>query len=101
MATPPRKFDKGMFFCVPVRAMHRRCRFVPTRQIRHAIRFCFATVHQKCRAQGKLELYEFVFMSNHYHLLGCDFAGFLPGFIQEFNALLSAQLNVLRGGVRQ
>ncbi|MEM6995095.1 MAG: hypothetical protein AAF721_31570, partial [Myxococcota bacterium] len=70
MTTPPRKIDKGMFFYVTVRAMHRRYRFVPKPRIRAAIRFCLAVVLEKYRDAGKLELYEFVFMSNHYHLLG-------------------------------
>ncbi len=97
MATPPRKIDKGMFFYVTVRAMHRRYRFVPKRRIRAAIRFCLTAVLDKYRNEGKIELYEFVFMSNHYHLLGRDLVGCLPKFIQELNALLSAELNALRG----
>ncbi len=97
MATPPRKIDKGMFFYVTVRAMHRRYRFVPKRRIYRAIRFCFTAVLDKYRNEGKIELYEFVFMSNHYHLLGRDLVGCLPKFVQEFNALLSAELNALRG----
>jgi len=97
MATPPRKIDKGMFFYVTVRAMHRRYRFVPKRRIRAAIQFCLTAVLEKYRDEGKIELYEFVFMSNHYHLLGRDLVGCLPKFVQEFNALLSAELNALRG----
>jgi hypothetical protein len=44
-----------------------------------------------------IEVYEFEFMSNHYHLLGRDLVGCLPEFIKELNALISCQLNALRG----
>ena len=86
-----------MVFYVTVRAVNRSFRFVPKRQVREAIDYALAVVLGQYRKDGKLSLHEFEFMSNHYHLLGTDKAGCLPDFIRAFNALLSRQLNAIRG----
>ena len=86
-----------MLFYVTVRAVNRSFRFVPKRQVREAIDYALAVVLGQYRKDGKLSLHEFEFMSNHYHLLGTDKAGCLPDFIRDFNALLSRQLNAIRG----
>ena len=54
-------------------------------------------VLQKFRKEGRIRLFEFLFMSNHYHLLGEDLGGCLPEFIGALNSMLSKQLNALRG----
>ena len=78
-----------------VRAIGRSCRFVPNKQVRDSVEFALkATV---AKFEGKIELHEYQFLSNHYHLLGTDVGGLLPKFMCEFNAQVSRQLNALRG----
>ena len=72
-------------------------RLRPDRKTVEAITYCLGVVSKRYRAEGKLVLHEFVFMSNHYHLLGTDVAGCLPDFVRDLNALLSRELNALRG----
>lgn len=76
-----------------VRAVGRSFRFAPTQQVRDSIDYLFALVASK---YGLL-VHEFLFMSNHFHLVATDPAGTLSDFLQEFNSLLSRQLNALRG----
>lgn len=86
-----------MTFYVTVRCMNRSYRLVPKRKIREAIRYCLAVELERYRDEGKIQLYEFEFMSNHYHLLGIDLVGCLPDFIRDVNALISSELNAIRG----
>jgi hypothetical protein len=77
--------------------MNRSFRLVPKRTIRKAIAFCLAVVLEDYRDQGKIRLYEYEFMGNHYHLLGEDITGCLPDFIRDLNSLISMELNSIRG----
>jgi hypothetical protein len=95
MATPPRLIEPDATFFVTVRAIGRSCRFVPNKKVRESIDFALkATV---AKFDGEIELHEYQFLSNHYHLLGTDVGGVLPKFMCEFNAQVSRQLNALRG----
>jgi REP element-mobilizing transposase RayT len=95
--TPVRQIDAGVIFYVTVRAVNRSFRFVPKRKIREALRYCLAAVLEEYRSRGDIELYEFQFMSNHFHLLGKDVSGCVPNFMTELNSLISRQLNAIRG----
>lgn len=95
--TPARCIEKQMNFFVTVRAVNRSARFVPTCAVIKVIRYCLAVTLQKYRGKGKLQLFEFLFMSNHFHLLGVDLDESLPDFVRELNSLISRELNALRG----
>lgn len=95
--TPARRIVPGSFFYITSRCVNRSFRLVPRDEVRKAIHYCLAYVSEKYRSSRRLELYEFVFMSNHYHILGRDLAGVLPDFVCELNSLISRQLNALRG----
>ena len=86
-----------MTFYVTVRAINRSFRFAPKATICKALRYCLAVALDKFRSEGKIELYEFEFMSNHYHLLGRDLVGCLPAFIRYLNSLITRELNAIRG----
>jgi len=79
------------------RATNRSFRFVPNKKVRKAIHFALAVVSERYRKANRLLLHEFVFMSNHYHLLLTDVAGCYPKFIGELNMLISRELNSIRG----
>ncbi len=46
---------------------------------------------------GQIKLHEFLFLSNHFHLLLTDVAGVLPAFMAKLNGLISSNLNAMRG----
>jgi putative transposase len=91
--TPPRHNERGQTVFVTVQAVGRAFRFVPTRQVRESIEFLFALLVTK---YGLL-VHEFLFMSNHFHLCATDPNGRVSKFLQEFDSMLSRQLNALRG----
>jgi len=95
--TAPRKVDPNTPFYVTVRATNRCFRFVPKPKVRESIKYVLAVVLARYRRERKLVLHEWCFMSNHYHLLGFDIKGCIPDFVRDVNALLSRQLNALRG----
>ena len=93
--TPPRYNVPGQTVFVTVGAVGRSMRFVPTRPVRESIDFLFALL---ITAYG-LQVHEFLWMSNHWHLVVTDPQGRLSEFLQEFNSRLSRQLNALRGTI--
>ncbi len=82
---------------VTSRCVNRSYRLVPTPEVVEVVEFCLAYVSEKCREQGKLELYAFCFMSTHYHLTLRDIGGCVSEFLKELNSLLSRNLNAIRG----
>ncbi|RMG93324.1 MAG: hypothetical protein D6705_18920 [Deltaproteobacteria bacterium] len=97
MATPPRQVLPNQLFYVTARTVTRSMRLRPDPRTVQTAAYCLAVVASRYRRLGKLVLHEFVFMSNHYHILGTDVAGCLPDFVRDLNALLSRALNALRG----
>ena len=95
--TPARQIEPGTIFYATSRCVNRSFRLAPKGHVREAIRYCLARTLQKYRDKEKIELYEFEFMSNHYHLLGRDLTGCVSEFLRDFNSLLSKHLNALRG----
>jgi putative transposase len=93
--TPPRQIYPGQLCFVTVRAVNRCYRFVPTRRTLEIIWYCFARTLDKYR--GCIEAHEFLWMSNHYHLVLTDRGGRLPRFMEELNSLLARALNALHG----
>jgi putative transposase len=91
--TPPRYNVPGQTVWVTVQAVGRSFRFVPTVQVRESIDFLFALLATKYG----LEVHEFLFMSNHFHLVATDPRGVISDFLCEFDSMLSRQLNALRG----
>lgn len=95
VVTPPRQIHPGQLCFVTVRAVNRCYRFAPNRQTLEIIWYCFARTLDKYR--GCIEAHEFLWMSNHYHLVLTDRGGRLPRFMEELNSLLARSLNALHG----
>jgi putative transposase len=93
--TPPRQIHPGQLCFVTVRAVNRCYRFAPTRPTLDIIWYCFACTLEKYR--GCIEAHEFLWMSNHYHLILTDRGGRLPRFMEELNSLLARALNAQHG----
>ena len=93
--TPPRQIHPGQLCFLTVRAVNRCYRFAPTRRALQIIWYCFACTLHKYRE--RIEAHEFLWMSNHYHLVVTDVAGCLPRFMEELNSLLARALNALTG----
>lgn len=93
--TPPRLIQPGQLCFVTVRAVNRCYRFAPSPQALEIIWYCFArTLH---KYQGRIEAHEFLWMSNHYHLVLTDRGACLPRFMEELNSLMARALNALHG----
>ncbi len=95
IVTPPRQIHPGQFCFVTVRAVNRCYRFAPTPRALEIIWYCFARTLEKYR--GRVAAHEFLWMSNHYHLVLTDLEGCLPRFMEELNSLLARALNALHG----
>jgi len=93
--TPPRQIIAGQLCFVTVRAVNRCYRFAPSSQALQIIWYCLARTLDKYR--GCIEAHEFLWMSNHYHLVLTDRGGRLPRFMEELNSLLARALNALHG----
>jgi REP element-mobilizing transposase RayT len=93
--TPPRQIHPGQLCFITVRAVNRCYRFAPTRQALDIIWYCLARTLDKY--SGCIEAHEFLWMSNHYHLVLTDRGGRLPRFMEELNSLLARALNALHG----
>lgn len=93
--TPPRQIHRGQLCFVTVRAVNRSHRFVPTRRVTQIIVYCLAVTLAKFR--GRIAAHEYLWMSNHFHLVLTDIDGCLPRFMEELDSLLSRSLNALRG----
>ena len=72
-------------------------RLVPTPRVVWVVRYCLAVVLERYRREHGLRLLEFLFMSNHFHLLLYNEAPCVPDFMRDLNALLSRALNSMRG----
>ena len=95
--TPPRLITKGAIQYVTARCVNRSFRLVPTGQVRRVIQYCLAQTLQTYRDKGLLRVHEFLFMSNHYHVLLSDLGACVSDFLRDLNSLLSREINTLRG----
>ncbi|MEX1366764.1 MAG: hypothetical protein AB1Z98_26800 [Nannocystaceae bacterium] len=93
--TPPRQILPGKLWFITVRAVNRCYRFAPTRKALETIWFCLACTLHKYR--GRIEIHEFLWMSNHYHVVLTDCGACLPHFMAELDSLLARALNALYG----
>lgn len=93
--TPPVCFLPGQLRSVCAAAVGRLFRFVPNRKVRQITAYCLRVA--AAEFEGRIRLHEFIFMSNHIHLLLTDVTGCLPDFMCLLNSLLSRNLNSVRG----
>ena len=93
--TPPRQIHPNKLCFVTVRAVNRCFRFVPTPRAIEIIRYCLAFTLSKYR--DRIGLHEFLWMSNHFHLVLTDKTGCLPRFMEELDSLLARAINALHG----
>ena len=93
--TPPREIHPNTMCFLTVRAVNRSFRFVPNARVTATIRFCLAVALEKF--SGKIAAHEFLFMSNHFHLVITDITGSGPAFSEFLDSLLSRALNSIRG----
>ncbi len=91
--TPPRQILPGQTVFITCRAVGRTFRFVPKPEVVDTIRFCFVLAASKYRIQ----VHEFLWMSNHFHMVVTAVDDALPSFMQHLNSLTSRALNALRG----
>lgn len=93
--TPPRQIHPGQLCFVTARAVNRCHRFAPNPRALELIWYCFAVTLSKYH--GRIDVHEFLWMSNHYHLVLTDTGGCLPRFMEELNSLLARAINSLYG----
>jgi putative transposase len=91
--TPPRQVLPAQTIFLTCRAVGRSFRFVPTRKAVETLRFCFFYTVSKFN----VAIHEFVWMSNHFHIVMTMADARLPDFMQQFNSLCARALNALRG----
>ena len=91
--TPLRRIVDGQSVMVQRRTVHRMFLLLPTPQTRMILAYCLGYVQQKYSVQ----LHEFIFLSNHYHLVLTDPLGELPAFMRDLNSLIARSLNASYG----
>ena len=73
--------------------MYRLFFLLPSARTRRLVSYCLAYVSDKY----SVEIHEFIFLSNHYHLVVTDPLGELPCFMRDLNSLLARSLNASLG----
>lgn len=73
--------------------MQRMFLLLPTPQTRNILGYSLAYA----LARTSIEVHEFTFLSNHYHLVLSDPLGELPVLMREFNSLVARSLNASLG----
>jgi REP element-mobilizing transposase RayT len=91
--TPPRPIIPGQTIMVTVEAVARSFRFLPSPKVVETIRYCFFASLQGFR----IDVHEFCWLSNHFHIVMTPHEADLPDFMKKFNSLLARALNALRG----
>jgi REP element-mobilizing transposase RayT len=94
--TDPRQIIPGQTLMITCKAVSRTFRFVPTEEVVQIIWYVLAYVLSKPRFAA-IDLHEFCWMSNHYHLVLTPRDDSLPDFMCDLNSLLSRALNAVRG----
>lgn len=95
VATRPRPVPKGNTVFVTIRAVGRCFRFVPNRKTRETIEYAFFAIAQKYA--DRIDIHEYLWMSNHLHIELTDHKGVLPAFVQDLNSYVARALNAMRG----
>lgn len=75
------------------RVVHRRFYLKPTPRTTAIFLYCLAWVVQATRVQ----IHEFIVMSNHYHIVLTDPHGRLPKFTQQLHCLVARAVNASHG----
>jgi REP element-mobilizing transposase RayT len=78
---------------VTVRCPFQEFKLVPTETTTMAVFFHLA----ECAIRYGIQVHDFVFMSNHYHLVLTDPQGRLPDFMRDFNSAVARVLNYVAG----
>ena len=93
MAEPIRIYEKSNVYFVTNRCFQQRFFFRPSEAVNRIILGCLA----RQVALHKIELFAFVFMSNHFHmLLSAPFLN-LSAFMRDFQSAVARELNRLHG----
>ncbi|MBN2525789.1 MAG: transposase [Deltaproteobacteria bacterium] len=88
---PLRIHDSNYVYFVTNRTHQQRFFVLPTKENNKAIRYWLAKSKNK---HGKhIEIYAFIFLSNHFHILLRDPAGELPRFMNYFQGNLARAIN--------
>lgn len=78
---------------VTVQCTGRTFRLLPTPKVAATILYCFFA----SLVGFNIEVHDFCFLSNHFHIVMTPREANLPDFMQKFNSILSRALNALRG----
>ncbi len=85
MATPPRMILPETTYMVTRRTSERRFFLKPNKKINHIIHYTLAWAASK----HSIQLHEYMFEFNHYHIVLTDMKGSLPAFMRDFNSMVS------------
>jgi REP element-mobilizing transposase RayT len=78
---------------VTVRCPFQEFKLVPIETTTMALLFHLA----ECAIRYGIQVHDFCFMSNHYHLVLTDPQGRLPDFMRDFNSAVARVLNYVAG----
>lgn len=95
VVTRPREVREDNTVFVTVRAISRTFRFVPDIRTLETLERAFFSIAQDY--EDSIEIHEFLFMSNHFHMMLTDVHGLLPDFMRDLNSYLARALNADRG----
>lgn len=91
--TPPRQIIRGKTVMITVQATGRSFRFLPTKKVGDTILYVLAAALEGL----EIDIHEFCFLSNHFHIVLTPRKANLPKFTQKFHSNLSRALNAIRG----
>lgn len=91
MAHLPRRFAPDSIYFVTTRTVDGRLFLRPSPEVNNIIGAVLADAQQRYR----IELFDYVFLSNHMHLAVRSVAGQIPSFMQYLKANIAVAVNVL------
>lgn len=89
----PRRQLPGQTHMITRRCVQRRLLLTSSPIVDAIVRYCLAL----CLSESEVQLYAFVFESNHYHMLLGDPEGKLSKFVERFDCLVARALNAHYG----
>lgn len=91
--TPARPIVPGQTVMITARAVGRTYRFRPKPRVVALLQYCLAAALLGFR----IDVHEFCWMSNHWHVVLTDHDGELSEFVRKLHSLISRGLNAIRG----
>lgn len=89
----PRRIVPGTTYMLTRRCLERRFFLRPSEKVNQICKFCLGVAAERTG----MELHNFGFLSNHYHVTATDIYGNLPDFMQWLNKYIAKCVNVELG----